>query len=635
MPVTLNPCPSDPFIKLGADASKAPTLNYRLEQENALPLFSYIPVDIPKASFTDYANATPPLGTIFGTATAEEIGNMLVENIGTNPDAYIAGLASVKDSSSAIVFFKKLKPINNEAGKLESIDPSVSLPKYKTNSGIAATVIAVLGNSKLMQSADASFEVNDYTVGTKLAMADLPILIGNDSTALEIDIDVMAKQIANGYYPVCQVTSDGSPALTYVRRPSRPNPTLFIKHEMQLCSYLGNYGAGRTINTFSLLPGEKTSISVRTFKESSIQKSKAENILDSMSQASSNSFENSLQAANSFGMDTAIAATASMGFSSSIGASIPIKIASVSANYGINAGLSISSATSSSIAMQTVSNALSNHVSESNKNREVSINTSTFESSTTSEETTIVRELENVNVSRTLNFVFRQLMQEMHSVLWLKDIKFCYSNGMPGSYDETFSEGLDDFLARYIAPTQRVAVLTQLLKLAGWIFNYEKNPIQFFECKNFSTNTIPTPSPCTNPSIPASSACLYVKRAGLKDTYKDNPASPQFTVDVPGVVLGGSKHVFRTNSVIVDSLLGQGEALDCYNMHLQEEAVKREILGNERLQQEITRNNQAMAIIDNITDPLDKAKNYKKIFGDCCEVAQSGCGCAKVTTPTP
>ncbi len=33
-------------------------------------------------------------------------------------------------------------------------------------------------------------------------------------------------------------------------------------------------------------------------------------------------------------------------------------------------------------------------------------------------------------------------------------------------------------------------------------------------------------------------------------------------------------------------------------------------------------------IIENIPDPIERAKMYKKVFTDCCDVPQSGgCGC--------
>src|SRR5207249_11419715 len=72
------------------------------------------------------------------------------------------------------------------------------------------------------------------------------------------------------------------------------HPRLFLIETYRLSSYLGQYGAGRTINTFSLLPGEKTKISVKTYTKTDENAKSASSILDSVSDESTKDFENSL-----------------------------------------------------------------------------------------------------------------------------------------------------------------------------------------------------------------------------------------------------------------------------------------------------------------------------------------------------
>ena len=72
----------------------------------------------------------------------------------------------------------------------------------------------------------------------------------------------------------------------------------------------------------------------------------------------------------------------------------------------------------------------------------------------------------------------------------------------------------------------------------------------------------------------------------------------------------------KTDSVVVDALLGQGEALDCYNIKLQNEAVVKARLENELLTQQ-------KEIIEAQSTAADRADKYKKVFGDCCDVAQT------------
>ncbi len=85
---------------------------------------------------------------------------------------------------------------------------------------------------------------------------------------------------------------------------------------------------------------------------------------------------------------------------------------------------------------KTVSNALFKHSARASSKRDVEINTSSEQSSTSvseqGSEQTIERQIENVNVRRTLNLVFRQIVQEYISVLHLTDVKIALNDESPG-----------------------------------------------------------------------------------------------------------------------------------------------------------------------------------------------------------
>jgi hypothetical protein len=76
---------------------------------------------------------------------------------------------------------------------------------------------------------------------------------------------------------------------------------------------------------------------------------------------------------------------------------------------------------------------------------------------------------------------------------------------------------------------------------------------------------------------------------------------------VPGIILEVNKNTLRTDSLIVDALLGQGEALDCYSMKVQEADADKSILENERTRI-------ALEILQGITDPVAKAEAFAKMF---------------------
>src|SRR5262249_21730036 len=71
-------------------------------------------------------------------------------------------------------------------------------------------------------------------------------------------------------------------------------PQLSLVEEYRLSSFLGSYGVGRTLKTFSLLPGEKTRLSIKVASTVSTTAKQSQSILDSYSQESASDFESSL-----------------------------------------------------------------------------------------------------------------------------------------------------------------------------------------------------------------------------------------------------------------------------------------------------------------------------------------------------
>ena len=76
---------------------------------------------------------------------------------------------------------------------------------------------------------------------------------------------------------------------------------------------------------------------------------------------------------------------------------------------------------------------------------------------------------------------------------------------------------------------------------------------------------------------------------------------------MPGVIKRVQRNVLRTPAVVVDSLLGQGESLDCYNQLLQDAAVERAHLDNR-----VTRT--ALDIVDSLPQPNQKVGAYAALL---------------------
>ena len=139
--------------------------------------------------------------------------------------------------------------------------------------------------------------------------------------------------------------------------------------------------------------------------------------------------------------------------------------------------------------------------------------------------------------------------------------------------------------------------------------DYQGNTVAFIE------QIVEQLGNCIDPSQAAKPVRYIRKRRELKQTWEGKT--------VNGIILDVTRRVLRTPSVIVDAMLGQGPSLDCYNQQLQDAAVVSAQVANQKTQQ-------AMAVINAIADPLDKARFYNNVFGTCCSTPQTvagGCAC--------
>ena len=290
--------------------------------------------------------------------------------------------------------------------------------------------------------------------------------------------------------------------------------------------------------------------------------------------------------------------------------------------------------------MSNLQSSLSAAVNESGQYRDVEVNTTTGNMNnhsaggnsgastmtsvsqqeqtmiTSGEETLTIRELKNINYSRVLNFVFRQLLQEYMVITWLNDATIVFTTGFPGQQRAVRLSQLESFLTEILNTAAQVTEVRKAILLHFCnVANYQGTVMPFAE------KVTETFTDCVDAtSIPAIE--YWRKRRDLVDTY----TSGGLVVSVPGIITSVQSYILKTDSVIVDALLGQGEALDCYNMRLQEEAARAAELRNTRFEQETEQEADkvasALATIAAITDPIEQANAYKKMFGTCCSTEE-------------
>lgn len=388
---------------------------------------------------------------------------------------------------------------------------------------------------------------------------------------------------------------DTSGRFTYrfIPVPQRGIPTLLLVEYYRLSSFPARYGAGRTIKTFSLLPGEKTRIRVSTYRRSETSSRQATSILDSNSEEAESDFERSVLAEQSSQDST----SKSLEYHAEAEAQAKASWGWGSANVTASGGVSGASKAAREEFGKNVSNAVTNNATRASSRRDVQVDTSLDVKLEITEEQAVERELENINVSRTLNFVFRQMNQEFVSLLQLVDIRVAYFNGYGESRVEVPLPELDDLLNTYIVADHRDEVRAAITAELGQITDY--------------TGQLNTTFVTTATLGSGRTAVSYLRvDPTVVSTYQPDPGRPPVTV--PGVIVAADSHVMRTDGVVVDSFLGLGNALDDYSIGLQAQAVRASQLDNDRVQAEIDRMQLGISIIQ--SGDTARAQLFQEIF---------------------
>ena len=496
-----------------------------------------------------------------------------------------------------------------------------------------------------------------------------PLMLTSMPTSAASPLVDFATQGIRGLYT--HRFMNGGAVVRYIAQPTVPVPRIFVIEEYTTESFLGNYGAGKVIKTLTLLPGEKTTISIRTYKDQSSTSSASDNVLDSFSDSAATELDNLMQqemgqsdslSATQGGNDTSYNthsdshnSTSAWTVGGSLGFNTGVVSGSINGSYGRSTAdtstssggfadsqnYSATGARASNI--NTLSNAINKSVQPSNAARQMDVNHTTSSTADSGEEDVTVREIQNVNLSRVLNFTFRQLLQQYTTITYLSGLKFAYCNGYQESYTVVDLANLPSMLTDLIDvstdPTRIDKVMCLLLRPYCHVMNYNDDFRTFVEAVDIPLgNCLTTWLPLCNTDT---SELLWRKAKTCTDTYSDDVVD----ITVNGVILNVQKQTLQTDSLIGDALMGAGEALDCFNQKAQDATTMAAYINNLQSMQQLETNIQDMdndqdiadqklatiqAIIDT-PDPISAATLYKKVYGDCCDVPQNtdnGCGCA-------
>jgi glucodextranase-like protein len=361
---------------------------------------------------------------------------------------------------------------------------------------------------------------------------------------------------------------------------------LALVESYRLSSFLGRYGAGRVIKTFSLLPGERTKISVKTWQRSTETAKAASSIVDSVTTESATEFADALESENTDKQTSADRNEWEIKGKVEQGWGLGRAEISARAAGGCNAAREEFG--------KTVTNVTQKHVAEASSRRDVTINSEYERTEEVGEETSLEREIANVNVSRTLNFVFRQMNQEFATLLHLVDVRVAFVRVYrPAGATQNEVDYREVRLTELPSLLDQVVVRERRADVEQRIMNALRNVADYVDELHDVTETV-VPEKA---GMPVPEAGYVRVRRGMTQEFRVDPDDPATAIEVPGVILSATTNVMRTEGVIVDALLGQGDGLDTYSHGLQDATVAGRNVDNDLRRQELEEARQRAKIV--------------------------------------
>jgi hypothetical protein len=231
-----------------------------------------------------------------------------------------------------------------------------------------------------------------------------------------------------------------------------------------------------------------------------------------------------------------------------------------------------------------VTAATQKHAAERSSRRTVQVNAENQQTVTSGTTQAIQRQISNINVSRTLNFIFYQLNQEYISILHLVDVRIGYVSAFLSLVDGTTQFDYQEVTLSDLPLLLATAIQSQFqAEVSGNIMDVLNNVVDYEDIRHTVTETVvPTDEVTRNPAPEAS---YFRFRRNLNGTWTDPNTHETYTV--PGVIIGVNNVTMRTDGVLVDSELGQNAAIDDYNTGLQQASLAQRQIANAAAQQVI------------------------------------------------
>ncbi len=319
---------------------------------------------------------------------------------------------------------------------------------------------------------------------------------------------------------------------------------------------------GRTLQTFSLLPGERTTITVETWRTDAAAREDASSVFDSSDAAAQSRFSSALT------LESGSAFQDQGGWAVSVGTKVSggFNLGIVQGSASLEAGFSANHQEARQQFSNSVSQTSQEHASQVNSSRRQAVETTSSATTATGATQRTVREISNTNLRRVLNFVFRELNQTYETITSLRDVRIAFYNGNVGSATVVPLADLRRLLREYIVPERQEELARTILAMVAQCIDHEGSPQTVLQVGVSAGGTYSwTDAQLTDDGMldfddsPLDGRYSWrIKRGPIGQ--EDNNESPK----VPGVVTAKDTIVLRTDNIVVEALLGQADALDPY-----------------------------------------------------------------------
>jgi hypothetical protein len=540
----------------------------------------------------------------------------------------------VQGAAQAGTSFLQLGVAQGDQNRLEGIDRNRLAQFYRAGLPVTARpalnlvaqvggVVEPLLNAANQQALAAPENAQVDLLGRRAILAEPDDLV-RQRTRAESYLDNLATREADVNAPkafpsiLLPVPGLGQSIHQVALNPVAPSiPRLALVETWELHSFLGDYGLGRTLQTYSLLPGERTTITVETWRAESSTRDDSSSIFDSSDTAAQTRFTSALTRESGAAFQDQGGWAASVSTSVSAGANF---FGIVHGSASVGASFAASHQESSQRWSSSVSQASSEHASQVNNSRRQSVQSSSSSTSSSGTTMTTTRELANTNLRRVLNFVFRELNQTYETYVVLRDIKLAFYNGNPGSAEIVPLSEIGPFIRRHIDKAHWDEVARLVLGLCAQRSDAAGNVV--------APLGVGTPSPANPGIFDWPSAQLNNKgeldfvgdplAPSVHWRFQSGPLSKD-SRQVNGVIMDKSTVVLRTDNVVVEALLGQADALDPYASALQALDLQNRESEIEARDVETKRTNEALTLLA-AQDADEQIDAWVKLFPDQPEI---------------